>query len=324
MNLKQYKFTSGNNNPQNHNTNPIYFIIPGVFLIIFVLAGIMLIWASSNKKKATNAEEQPITEEDDEIVSNSGYSSYSGIIDEMFNDAYGYTFSAHFYPSENNTYFLEGTMKEIINGGEYDISGTIVESGMWGRISPYNYPTCSETFAFTANKSILDADYMEYVETLPASDKRAEDIGITYNIDLGYTVSGTQIMKSLEDVLKSSITTDESVSTDNKVSVKYNSGALHSSTDRFFFDKILNDYPGELSIKSYIYDNGDDGEQIIFECRGAVECDISFDKLQSIGERDVSGITKAYNLDKNNNDPFLVTKTEPSSYEEFMEKWSVK
>lgn len=313
MRLNKYSYSS--EQKQKISINPVYFIIPGIFLIVFVTVGILLIGVSQNKSKTKKTtEESTVTANTDEdYIEILDYKDYRGLIEDAFSDKYGYNFNIEIEPSENNAYFLDGLMKEIAEGGEIGISGAIVGSGICGEITPYNNASCYENFAFSDKMSLLHYDYSEY---LKEGDTRLE--GLPKNVDLGYTLTGTEELEKIKKTLLESKYSDEKED-NGEFTVTYKEGALKG--EGAFFEKFLK-YPGDLELSVYTEVTDNNRLNVNITGNGAVNFQIVLSEVRGIGETDTSLIRNAINYKEK--DPLSVSDTDIINFDEYVTKLKSK
>ena len=321
MRLNNYNYNnkapSGNRNGLSINPGYLIFFIIILLVFIFVLVLFLGIKNGNGKDVAegmTEERAERVSETEDEPVK---YEGYSEQIHSIFSDAYGYNYTLDILQSEDNAYFLDGIMKEVMEGTSYQIYGTLIEKGIEGRIETLS--GAREDFAFTSKNSFLTAAVFNYLDTLPEDDRRKDEKGFEDYVDLGYAVSGYEIMSDIEDTLLNSkyeVEAEEG----GTYKVSYPSGSLKADTGRMFFDRLFNDYPGDLTITVNVKD--EDGARLVsIEGSGKVNFSLSMRELRNIGELDTSQLDSAYNYDKNNQSPFA-RKIDHLSYQEYIDKYS--
>lgn len=315
MRLDNYNYNNKapNSNGKRVSISPGYLIFFIVVLLVFIFVFVLFLGVRRNNKEPKETKVKEETTET-EVVK---YEGYAEQINSLFSEAYGYTYTLDVQPSENNAYFLDGIVKESVENKAYNISGTIVEKGMDGCIS--SEAMAEEDFAFTANGSYLDSLLFDYINGLPADDPRKDLGGYETNVDMGYEVSGTEIMKDIKETLISSEYKDEA-SSDSGFSVTYPDGALKADTGRRFFDKIINDYPGELKLTVRV-ENTENVTQIYITGTGEVSFELMMIELKTLGNYDSSFIDSAYNLKQNSEDPFY-KKGKIISLDDYYKKYS--
>lgn len=267
---------------------------------------------TGKKSQSTKTEEAASTEAD--VVK---YEGYAQQIDSVFNDVYGYTYTITVQSSPDNAYFLDGIMKESVSDKAYNIDGTIVERGVDGHITSESM--AEEDFVFTSKGSYLDAVLYEYIDSLPSDDPRKEYKGYESDIDLGYTVSGTEVLKNLSDTLINSRYTDEN-SNGSSFTVTYPEGALKANTGRKYFDRFINEYPGELKLTVRV-ENDENVTQVYIDGEGKIPFNIVLYELKTLSNYDSSLIDHAYNLKKIEEDPFN-KEIEHITLDEYFKKYS--
>ncbi len=293
--------------------SPGYLIFFIVILLVFIFVLVLLIGVRRGAGKEKSSKEEVTTEETNIVK----YEGYAEQINSIFSDVYGYNYNIAIQASPDNAYFLKGIMKEAVSNKDYSIDGTIVERGVCGYIT--SEALSEEAFAFTKNGSFLDANLYEYIQTLPSDDPRREYKGYESGIDIGYSVSGPEVLRNLSDVLINSKYKDEK-SSDGSFTVTYPEGALRADTGREFFDGFINNYPGDLTLTVRIEEN-DTVRQVYIDGSGSVSFNIMMLELKSLSNYDPSLIDSAYSHNKNKEDPFKKSG-EDIALEEYIQKYS--
>lgn len=300
--------------------SPGYLIFLVVILLVFIFVLILLLGI---RKSRINVEESlegektsEVTEKDEDTAVK--YEGYAEQIDSAFSDIYGFRYVVSVNPAQNNTYFLDGVMTEIIAGGGYNISGFIAEKGVQGEIQSQTMSDV-ETFAFTDRGSLLNVDVSNYIGSLPAEDARTELFGFESDIDLGYTVSGKEFLDNLKDTLINSEYKDEKES-DDSFTVTYPSGSLKPGTGRKYFDKVFENYPGDLTLTVRVEET-DTGKNIFITGVGEVNFEADFYEIDNIGEYDMTALDEAYTIEDKKKEPFYFDMNKGYTLEDYLREY---
>ena len=295
--------------------SPGYLIFFIVTLLVFIFVLILFLGIRNRKSvEVTENAKEDVSDTEDNTVK---YEGYAEQINSVFSGVYGYSYTMTVAPSADNTYFLDGIMPEIIGNSSYQIYGTVIERGLEGRISTES--GAEEDFAFTSKNSYLTGSLFQYIETLPADDKRKEESGYENFVDLGYTVSGTEFMNDVKEMLLNSKYIDEK-SAEGSYTVTYPEGSLKADTGRYFFDKLFNEYPGDLTLTVRV-EEGEDYRNVIIDGSGKVSFSMTMRELTTINQIDSSYLNDVYEHSDNMNDPFKEDTTH-LTYQEYLDRYS--